>query len=359
MRLGLRALAFSVAVFTAMDGAQAASSMETVALRDWITRGSSRLLIGGQWNGGFNSVGWLEQKAITGRDPSVYGIEYFDNGPLENRPDAREMGRSYAIEKFRRGGIVTLVDHMPNFVSGGDAWNRDGEPLSAILPGGSRHEQYRQYLDRTAAFLSSLSVNGVLVPVLYRPFHEMNGGWFWWGDSLSGDRFVQLWRFTYDYLQNQKGVRNALWVWSPNIENSASVTRFMKYWPGSQFVDVVGFDGYDNSTQPDFVSSAFRGSYQALVQIASSSKLPFAMTEIGFEYGAQEITGFWTTQILTALNAEYPAARYVHLWNSKWGPRAGSAAAPSFASMIYSGEFLLDGDISGVSVYGSGFAVVR
>src|SRR5207248_2576010 len=76
--------------------------------------------------------------------------------------------------------------------------------VAAILPGGAQHEHYRQWLDRFADYVNGLRAT-VLVPVIFRPFHETSGGWFWWGARhATPDEYKQLWRFTVEYLRDRR-----------------------------------------------------------------------------------------------------------------------------------------------------------
>lgn len=335
--------------------AQEFRTPETQELHNWLAGNTQRPALGAQWNGGVQTIGWDDQAVISGKWPLVYGIEYYDYGPIEKNLPARETGARFATAKFTQGGIVTLVDHMPNFVTGGDSWDRNGETLDAILPGGVAHAEFVSYLDRLALFLNGLSVNDRPVPVLLRPLHEMNGAWFWWGDASSGERIAKLWRFYHDYLVHQKAVKNVLWVWSPNIDKAASIERFMAYWPGAGYVDVVGLDGYDNSATPNFTNPTFVNSFNAVSRIAQHFSLPLAFTEIGFKPGAQDIAEFWDEGVLPALRRDYRGISYVLIWNGSWGPKLGTPAADGFRRMTQSGYLLQQGDVRGDQIYGRGF----
>ena len=108
-------------------------------------------------------------------------------------------------------------------------------------------------LDLMASHLQTLQSAGVIV--LFRPFHEMNGGWFWWGaqsdTSPSVAEFVELWRYVHDYVVKQKQLTNILWVYSPENSETVNVnypwgllkpTAF--FYPGDSYVDVIGIDYY-------------------------------------------------------------------------------------------------------------------
>jgi len=336
------------------DDEESVRTEETSKLFDWLSEDRGIQALGGQWNGG-TSIGWVEQANISGREPLIFGLEYFDYGPIEKNLPNRELAAQFIKDKYARGGVVTLVDHMPNFVTGGDSWDRNGGTLRSILPGEPAHAEFVAYLDRLAVFLNGLTLNGKPVPVLLRPLHEMNGSWFWWGDSASGDRFIKVWRFYRDYLVRRKGVRNVLWVWSPNIERDASEARYMKYWPGSNYVDVVGLDGYDNTAVADVTNPSFSSSFDAMSKLAANFRLPFAFTELGFNPGAREQAGLWDENVLNALRGRYSRLRYVLLWNAEWGPRAGTPAAEGFSRLVGSGQVLMLGSERGQDIYGSEF----
>lgn len=354
----LRSLICIFALLTLHPPSYAAVSRtdETMALKRWLEENRKRPALGAQWNGGTRSLGWEEQERITGTLPLVFGIEYFDYGPIEKNLLGRQTSAGHFKDKFAHGGIVTLVDHMPNFVTGGDSWDRSTDTLGAVLPGGAAHQEFVAYLDRLALFLKSLVVNGRPVPVLLRPLHEMNGAWFWWGDAKSGSRFIELWRFYHDYLEQQKQVNNVLWVWSPNTDGAASVARFMSYWPGAGYVDVVGLDGYDNTASPDITNRTFVSSFNAVSTIAKSEGLPLAITEIGAKPGAQESTSFWDVGVKNALTSNFLDVSYFLIWNGAWGPKAGTPAAAGFRRLIQSGGLLRKGDVDGNEIYGPGFS---
>ncbi|MES2716502.1 MAG: glycosyl hydrolase [Pseudomonadota bacterium] len=334
-------------------GARAELDAPTERLRAWLRTARAQPALGAQWNGGSKSVGWRDQAAISGRLPLVFGIEYYDDGPPERRRDAQVQASGYIQEHAAAGGVVTINDHMPNLLTGGNSWDRSADALQAVLPGGMAHGNFVAYLDRLADFIGGLQVNGQAVPVLLRPFHEMNGAWFWWGDANDGRRIGELWRFTHGHLVQTRKLRNLLWVWSPNIDRRASVDRFMGYWPGRAYVDVVGVDGYENAPQAALREDMMVRSVQALRLLARNQDLPFAVTEVGFQGAAQRQADFWDTVFQPALSGLFAGAAYVLVWNAEHGPSAGTPAAAGFARLVQSGRLLLRGDVPGEALYGA------
>lgn len=96
--------------------------------------------------------------------------------------------------------------------------------MARILPGGDKNSGFNTYLDRIADFASNLKDDdGNLIPVLFRPFHEQNGGWFWWGAATTTkSEYAELYRYTVEYLRDIKGVHNFLYVFSRMVRLTAT-----------------------------------------------------------------------------------------------------------------------------------------
>jgi len=87
------------------------------------------------------------------------------------------------------------------------------------------------------------------IPVLWRPYHEMNGIWFWWGDKKGEEGFVALWKMMYERYVNHHHLDNLIWVWNTNAprdrENDEAYA-YELYFPGLEYVDVLAADVYHN-----------------------------------------------------------------------------------------------------------------
>lgn len=129
----------------------------------------------------------------------------------------------------KEGTILTLSMHMPNFdlvvkkakvtdkvdYSGYSPNIMEGNVAHRILPGGDLDKSYNGYLDMVADY--GLRMQKQNIPVIFRPLHEHNGYWFWWGaKNTSAKDFQQLWEYTVTYLRDTKGVHNFLYAYSPN-----------------------------------------------------------------------------------------------------------------------------------------------
>jgi mannan endo-1,4-beta-mannosidase len=151
------------------------------------------------------------------------------------------------------GAIVQLMLHVapPNQPEacpweGGILSHLDDEEWKDLVTdGGALNTAWKSRLDGYATYLGYLQDRGV--PVLFRPFHEMNQGRFWWGGRTGPDGTARLYRLTHDYLVNDRGLSNLIWVW-----DMQDLSRELEaYDPGGAYWDVFAFDvyesGYDRS----------------------------------------------------------------------------------------------------------------
>ena len=185
-------------------------------------------------------------KAVTGKYPMVVG---FDLGGIELGNEANldrvpfGLIRKATQQHVKKGGIVTYSWHLRNPLTGGDSWDVSSkEVVRSVLPGGEKCEEFRTWLVRLADFLESV---GKDVPVIFRPFHEHLGSWFWWGKDLCTEKeYQELYRLTWLYCTKERGLTNILWCYSPN--GDCGPEAFMSRYPGDEFVDILGIDTYAN-----------------------------------------------------------------------------------------------------------------
>jgi glycosyl hydrolase family 26 len=110
-----------------------------------------------------------------------------------------------------------------------------------LTPGTPEYTSMMAGLDRAAAELTIL--RDAHVPVLWTPFHELNGDWFWWGKG-GPERFVRLWRFMFEYFTEDKALDNLIWVLGYTGQPDA------RWFPGKEYVDIAGADTYARTEQP-------------------------------------------------------------------------------------------------------------
>ena len=152
---------------------------------------------------------------------------------------AQSGDEAFAFWQMHPNLFYTLSAHIRNPFTGGKVDDVTGasrlrELLSTDTAAG---RTYRGYLDEIAVQLQRFEDAGALI--LWRPLHEANGGWFWWGAG-SDTNFIALWRDMHDYFTKVKGLTNLLWVYAPN----ARFARYDTMYPGDDVVDMVGLDYY-------------------------------------------------------------------------------------------------------------------
>lgn len=225
-------------------------------------------------------------KRICGKHPAVIGIDALSFTGLEgNLQQAIEVTR----QLHRENVIVTLSMHAPNFALCDDSFsgyspNRTEPPIvSDIMPGGIYHAKYLRYLDLIIDYARAVTDDsGEAIPVVFRPFHENNGSWFWWGgDHCTAYEYKELFRYTILYLQKEKQIHNFLYAYSPNGP-FADEEEYLSRYPGDDFIDVIGFDMYhDRPAQTDNWMDILTATCRQVCAIARDRHKVAAVTEAG------------------------------------------------------------------------------
>ncbi|MDO8523578.1 MAG: glycosyl hydrolase [bacterium] len=177
----------------------------------------------------------------TGIWVGILGMEYTKWNGIANYAQANPV----LIDYWNNGGLVSITEHFynpdPLYDGSKGVYGRTTYPFPAVYtPGNAIYTNFVSELDRIATGFKQLQDAGVVV--IFRPLHEMNGGWFWWGSANQGD-FINLWKFTYNYFTVTKGLNNIIWLYNPNYVYGA-LRGALYYYPGSQYVDLVGTDIY-------------------------------------------------------------------------------------------------------------------
>lgn len=170
-------------------------------------------------------------EAATGKLPAIRGLDFMHNDFAGVTKRAQEW--------WEKGGIPTICWHTgSDFASGYDeskSHNLNWD--EAFVPGTETYNELLADMDRAVPYLQQLEDAGV--PVLWRPFHELDGGWFWWSKG-GAENFVKLWQLMYSRYTDYWGLDNLIWVfgYSGNGGNMAA------WYPGDSYVDLVGADSY-------------------------------------------------------------------------------------------------------------------
>ncbi len=206
------------------------------------------------------------------------------------------------IPVAQKGAILTMSMHLPNFAevqkrplingkydfSGYSPNNLEGNVMQRILPGGDLNDMYKAYLDMVADFDGRLQAANI--PLIFRPFHENNGSWFWWGaSSCTPSEYRNVFRYTVEYLRDVKGLHNLLYAYSPGgplVDEADYLSRY----PGDAFIDVVGFDMYHRDpAAEDAWMDGFAKTIDVVQDFAEKHHKVAAVTECGMLYGSSAL----------------------------------------------------------------------
>ncbi len=290
---------------------------------------------------------------VTGQLPSVHGwnVSKIDKRPFGIDTVDFDLQRDLIVRAYKRGGINTIAWHTDHPVTGGDSW--DTTPVVAdILPGGPHHDTYVDRLDAVADYLSSLKA-GIrpfrrTVPIIFRPFHEHNGNWFWWGKAhCTPEEYVALWRFTVEYLRDVRGLHHLLYAYSPDIFDTRE--EYLERYPGDDYVDILGFDDYYDFYGPGRSPAMFTEQMRIVVELAEERGKVAALTETGRE--AIPDADWFTNVFWPALEADPVARRiaYIVFWRNArldhhYVPYPEHQSAEDFRQLIKRDDTLMEDD---------------
>jgi len=313
-------------------------------------------------------VGWKyirgrsDIRDVTGDYPAVYGWELgrielgwavnLDSVPFDKM-------KTFIREGYDRGGVITISWHLNNPLTGKTAWEPAPGSVASVLPGGLKHALYKSWLDRIASFMLDLKGSrGEYIPVIFRPFHELNGSWFWWGGkNCSPEEIITLYRFTVSYLRDSMNVHNLLYAY--NTDRFASSAAYLERYPGDEWVDITGFDIYQGNNiakNEDFVQE-LDNSLGMLESIArEKGKIP-ALTEFG--YNGLPDSPWWTRVFLKTLQTHRIA--YALAWRNAgykaggqyefYVPYRGQGSAEDFRKFFLAGTTLFQEDVTKAQLY--------
>jgi len=281
--------------------------------------------------------------AVMGFD--LGGIEMGDEKNLDSVPFTRIHDE--LIAHHERGGIVTLSWHPRNPLTGGTAWDTsDSTVVASVLPGGSQYEKFQTWIQRVGDFIATLTTqDGQRVPIIFRPWHENNGSWFWWGQQLCNDNeFLGLWALLQDAL-SVRGLTNLMWSYSPNLDGQWTEERFVKRYPGNERVQLLGIDAYQWGTEQDFVRQ-LTADFDFMADFAQKNERLLALTECGLK-NVPDST--WYTRVLQPVMSRYPIC-YFLLWrNAKheyFAPSPELPCAADFQQLVADERVLMLKDIA-------------
>lgn len=224
----------------------------------------------------------------TSKYPAMRGLDYMND-------DFKGVNKR-AIEYAKKGGLITICWHTGSDFTGewNDAMNDTVSDWSAMLtPNTKEYNAMIAGMDKAAKALLELQNAGVTV--LWRPFHEFDGGWFWWGKN-GAEPFKQMWEIMYKRYTEYWGLNNLIWV----LGFSHNGTDLASWKPDEQYYDIIGADSYDKTELSKL--------YRAVTAINTSGK-PICLHECGTNPTVDELKAqpwcyfmTWHTEYITKEN---------------------------------------------------------
>lgn len=261
-----------------------------------------------------------DAKDITGSHPAMIESDFMWYGDDANfrRNDTIAMREAY-----KRGAVTAYANHLRGrdsksfYAKVNSKFTADSALVKNILASANRDTNV--YLDWYLDHLDNMVIpifKGLGFPIIYRPFHEMTGGWFWWGtETCTAEEFKAIWKLTIDYMR-KAGLKNVLYAWAP--DKSADT---IKLYPGDDYVDIIGYDGYEIGIESYHSTAFYTRNVGTLSHYARTHDKAFAITETGHEKFPGKHPDYWLTHVLQPIkkNAKAKHAAWVMSWyNADW-----------------------------------------
>ncbi len=315
--------------------------------------------------------------AVGHQDDTLYGIGWWGD---EDRSDVKsvagdypgvsgweighiELGDDYSLDSVyfprikrdiiltdKRGGINTVSWHLRNPMTDASAWNRDSTKgtVTAILEDDLVQAKYLKGLDRVCDFFLSLKrEDGTLVPILFRPFHEHTGDWFWWGRAwCTPQEYINLWKLTQEHMAS-RGVHNLLFAYSPDKTDNSQM--YFERFPGNDRVDMYTLDAYHRGAEAgekEYVDNAVK-TLLDLREKADKNHKVIALSETGL--GGLPMVNWYTEVLNQVLDQTRPV--YFLVWRSFHSfsvPYPGQASESDFLKFTQQDNILLQKDVKNI-----------
>lgn len=280
-----------------------------------------------------DAAGDSDIKKNTGFDPAVLGSDFMfitdknNNNQADNWFYQQELKITNDVKiAYAKGMINTFSWHLrePNnedsFYAADMTSEQKTTAFKSILPGGANHEWYKKKLDKVASVVLNLKgANGELIPIIFRPFHEFDGSWFWWGANFcTADEYKTAYQFTVDYLKNTKGVHNILYAFSPD-NSYTTETNYLSRYPGDKYVDILAMDNYGDFDNQGSAGAAKANLKLKIISDLAKTKVKIAaLSETGFRVTSSNtpITDWFSNYLYSALTSNSIEISYVMFWNN-------------------------------------------
>ncbi len=291
-----------------------------------------------------------DSKEVTGSHPAVLGSDF--HYYLEKSATEKSYHTEAVKWAYQLGYVITYDWHLS--ARGTNSYQFAGSPpdlvnnIVADLNGD--RAWFLGELDKVIDIINNdLRVGNDTIPIVFRPFHEMNGNWFWWGSAAtSATNYRALYALTVDYVKDR--TKSVMFCWSPNLPLD------FNYYPGDEYVDFVGLDYYEIN------AATLRTQLGALVDFAEQHEKIAVLSETGNRVLGDNASLYWNQTVLPAI-LDDPAGKawkisWLLTWiNASWSfpyvPHASSsqAAKNSFISFKESPYIIFGNEIP--ALYGN------
>lgn len=340
------------------------ATKETKALYNNLHRLAGKHILFGHQHATEYGHGWRgdadrsDVKSVSGSHPAVIGVDFsgLSGRPAEEIEQTKESLRKQIVATYDRGGVTTVAWHFTNPVTPqtGFYWKDSvtAPAVASLIPGGSHHAAYKAILKTVSELVNTArGKDGKLVPMLFRPYHEFDGGWFWWGKPhCSREEFISLWRFTTSYLRDSLQVHTFIYTFSPDCLFKTEAEYTDRY-PGDDWVDVVGMDNYaDFGRNGRYNLPAGIAKLKIVSDFAQKTGKLAAFTETGLE--SIPDSTWWTNSLLKAVKTGNLKLAYVLVWRNDtrspthfYAPYPGQSSVADFLQFYKDPYTLFETDL--------------
>ncbi|WP_221029357.1 glycoside hydrolase family 26 protein [Actomonas aquatica] len=332
----------------------------------WIGWESGQVMFGQEFPLSYDrrEVGYLDVeqsdiKDVVGDHPAVHGSDFhflIDKDRHERFAHLRAARRAYAD-----GAMVTLDYHWLGRYGASHNWDeRDAQILHHVVTGDDSTGDVTWFYEQLDEVVRVINEE-LGFPIVFRPLHEMNGNWFWWGSRLEGGptTYAQAYRILVDYIRARTDL--VLFAWSPDKSLAT------EYYPGDDYVDVIGIDGYGPGREGNdhFTVEAMVAVLEAATDFAAEHGKVAAFTETGYHTHGEiayhtEQPDWWTRSVLEPIYASEKARRIAWIltwinahWSGPYTPHAESPAASQDAFRAFHADprTLFQRDVAKLKLY--------
>ncbi|MGN0228908.1 MAG: glycoside hydrolase family 26 protein [Muribaculaceae bacterium] len=300
--------------------------------------------------------GESDVKAVCGDYPGMMSwdlgmVEYDSANNLDGVPF--DFIRTEIARQNDRGGINTISWHVRNPLTQGDSWDcsEAGVVKQCVTEGSALNDTLKTWLSRCADFIGSLrDDSGNRIGVIFRPWHEHTGSWFWWGyDLCSRQDYIALWQLTRKVF-DERGIDNVVWAYSPDKDHVTDMASYLDRYPGDDYVDIMGGDiyHYGGESGIDTYQQNVKNVLSSAAQAAIQHQKLLAFSETGSE--SLPMPEWWTDVLLPQIET-YPVC-YVVVWRNAWdkpehfyAPYPNHKSADSFRRFINNERILTAKDL--------------